>query len=307
MKLVARFGLAAGCLAILILPASGVDLIVMSCMVAPGDTALLPVSVRTISSKALWGIDFALFVDKDAGSTGEAYAQFPIRGQAFTPAVSPKSKDFQGIFRKGFMAPKEGCGKPDLYVCMVNYGGFADNVLLGDLSIEVSEDAPRGKVIDIAVRDFTTTLFSETNPPKPYCSVVRPGASAALAVNVKETGAESAPVDYCDRIPADLQPSGKGRCIAVPLHKVAFGTPGDVNADGRISSIDIAIITSILSGLRADSTDYELIAADVAPGDIKGKDGSSSNCGDGWITKADADLIKKMAAQPSALSSVGKH
>lgn len=307
MKLVVRFGLAIGCLAGLNLPASGVDLIVKSRMVAPGDTALLPVSVRTISTKALWGIDFALFVDKDAGPTGEAYVQFPFRKQAFTPAVALKNKDFHVCYRKGFRDPKEGLEKPDLYVCMVKYGGFSNDVLLGNLNIEVSTETPRGKVLDLAVRDFTTTLYSETRPPTPNCCIVRSGASAALAVNKKETGAESAPVVFCNRIPADLQPTDKGRCVAVPLHKVAVGVPGDVNADGRISSIDIAIITSILSGLRADCSDYELIASDVAPGDIKGLDGSSSNYGDGWITKADVDLIKKMAAQPSALSSVGKH
>lgn len=74
-----------------------------------------------------------------------------------------------------------------------------------------------------------------------------------IAVTVNELfGTSDTPVDY----------TVENGSVAVTKDTTPTSTPGDVNKDGKVDSVDAAIVLKIASGIITDTTPYDMVAAD---------------------------------------------
>jgi hypothetical protein len=270
-------------------PARGADFILKSRAICPGSTGSVPISAVNIGgSGRLIAFDMALSFGGDGFSVPDTL--YPLMIYGFDPTgdilVSGRPYATPPLY--------------DIYLGVVKGEGAFDTArnpdgtpagCIGLLSVAAFSNVPRGTVVDFEPVDSYGTPAG-----------ARPGATAATP--------DPEPVRILDFMPIESPTSiGGGRSwrrlrrmspeIPVPLHMVAAGAPGDVNANGRIDIGDAMVLAAALGGRRQLSA-YQRIAADVAPlnGYVPGSNsfGSGANLnggsyGDGEVTPADLNLL----------------
>lgn len=250
-----RILLASSTLAVFLLAATAcvsANLIIFSRAIPPGSTGQIPVAVTAVGEgRGLVGIDMILRFPQGLDTPNP---------DSFFTLFHPTDQD---VTITGINVAR-GVSMRTLYVAAVGgvipFDTSADTkgtpaTAIGAIELRVDRLSEYGDIADIGPVDKWPLDNYGAGSPIYY----RPGASGAAIDQVGMITEEPITTpDYLSQIA--LVPLR----YSVPLHMIAAGRPGDLNADGRVDSHDVAILqTALVTSSGHPLTAYQRIVADL--------------------------------------------